>query len=179
MRYLLITAALFVGYVLRAQTFTLRSDDLGGQATLRQAANIFGCKGENTSPQLSWINVPEGTQSFAVTIFDESAPTGSGWWHWLIFDIDKAVRELKSGAGDPGKNISPGKAIQSKTDFGSAGYGGPCPPPGSGIHRYIITLYALKVTKLGLTADANPALVGFNLEQNVIQKASLVFYYQQ
>ncbi len=163
MRYLLFTAALFAGYVLRAQTFTLRSDEIGGQASLKQAANIFGCKGENTSPQLSWINVPEGTQSFAVTIFDESAPTGSGWWHWLIFDIDKAVRELKTGAGNQLNNVSPVQAIQSKTDFGSTGYGGPCPPAGSGRHRYVITLYALKVAKLGLTADANPALVGFNL----------------
>lgn len=179
MKTLLITAALFMSYVLQAQTFTLRSGELGGQASLKQAANIFGCKGKNTSPELSWINVPEGTQSFAVTIFDESAPTGSGWWHWLIFDIDKAVRELKSGAGNPLNNVSPVQAIQSKTDFGSAGYGGPCPPPGNGIHRYVITLYALKVAKLGLTADANPALVGFNLEQNAIQKASLVFYYQQ
>lgn len=179
MKNLLITTALFMSYVLRAQTFTLRSDDLGGQATLRHAANIFGCKGDNISPQLSWVNAPEGTQSFAVTIFDDSAPTGSGWWHWLIFDIDKAVRELKSGAGNPLNNVSPGQAIQSKTDFGSTGYGGPCPPAVSGIHRYVITLYALKVTKLGLTADANPALVGFNLEQNAIQKASLVFYYQQ
>ncbi|MBN8686150.1 MAG: YbhB/YbcL family Raf kinase inhibitor-like protein [Chitinophagales bacterium] len=179
MKSLLLTIALFVSIVLQAQTFTLRSDELGGQASLRQAANIFGCKGENSSPQLYWVNIPEGTQSFAVTIFDESAPTGSGWWHWLIFDIDKSVRELKSGAGNPLNNVSPAQAIQSKTDFGSAGYGGPCPPPGSGIHRYVITLYALKVSKLGLTADANPALVGYNLEQNVIQKTSLVFYYQQ
>lgn len=179
MKSLLIAAALFMSYALQAQIFTLRSDELGGQASLRQVANIFGCKGENISPQLSWVNAPEGTQSFAVTIYDENAPTGSGWWHWLIFDIDKSVTELKSGAGDPGKNISPGQAIQSKTDFGSTGYGGPCPPPGSGVHRYVITVYALKVAKLGLTVDANPALVGFNLEQNAIQKASLIFYYQQ
>lgn len=179
MKTLLITTALFMSYVLQAQTFTLRSGELGGQATFRQVAGIYGCKGDNISPQLSWVNAPEGTQSFAVTIFDDSAPTGSGWWHWLIFDIDKAVRELKSGAGNPLNNVSPRQAFQSKTVFGSAGYGGPCPPQGSGMHRYVITVFALKVTKLGLTADANPALVGFNLKQNVIQKSSLVFYYQQ
>jgi phosphatidylethanolamine-binding protein (PEBP) family uncharacterized protein len=72
-----------------AQTFTLKSKDVSGQATMQQVFNSFGCSGENISPQLYWENPPLGTKSFAVTMSDEDAPTGSGWWYWLIFDIDK------------------------------------------------------------------------------------------
>lgn len=159
-----------------AQTFTLKSLDLGGQAAKRQMANTMGCSGANISPQLYWENAPRNAQSFAITIYDENAPTGSGWWHWLIFDIPSAISELKSGAGNVGEKLAPQNAIQSKTDFGVPGYGGPCPPSGSGFHKYTVTVYALKVEKLGLDAEANPALVGFYLEQNAIEKASLVFY---
>jgi len=162
-----------------AQTFTLKSNDLGGQATNKQVLKGFGCNGDNVSPQLSWSNVPAGTKSFAVTIFDEDAPTGSGWWHWLIFDIPSTVNELKTGAGNLDRNLSPAGAIQSTTDFKTQGYGGPCPPEGSTPHKYTVTIYALKTEKLGLDATANPALVGFMLEQNLIQKASLVFYYDR
>jgi Raf kinase inhibitor-like YbhB/YbcL family protein len=164
--------------VVYAQTFTLKSKDLGGQATDRQVLNGFGCKGQNISPQLFWENPPVGTQSFAVTVFDENAPTGSGWWHWLIFDIDKNCLELKAGAGSTDRDLAPLQSVQSKTDFGTAGYGGPCPPPGSDFHRYIITVYALKAEKLGLDANTSPAMVGFYLSQNVLEKASLIFYYK-
>ncbi|MBX9734991.1 MAG: YbhB/YbcL family Raf kinase inhibitor-like protein [Chitinophagaceae bacterium] len=163
----------------KGQTFTLKSNDLGGQATTKQVFDNFGCTGENKSPQLFWEHIPKGTKSFAVTIFDESAPTGSGWWHWLIFNIDSSVTELKSDAGNITKNIAPKNAIQSITDFGSQGYGGPCPPENSGFHKYIITVYALKVSSLGVDARANPALVGFMLNQNTIEKASLIFYYKR
>jgi len=167
---------LFVCITTYAQTFTLSSPELGGQATQKQFYNGFGCKGENISPQLGWTGVPPGTKSFAVTVYDEDAPTGSGWWHWLIFDIDKGIAELRSGAGDTNKQLAPTGAIQSKTDFGAPGYGGPCPPPGGNPHRYVITVYALKIAKLGLDQNANPAMVGFYLEQNMIEKASLIFY---
>lgn len=159
-----------------AQTFTIKSAELGGQATKKQMSNSMGCNGDNISPQLYWENVPKNAQSFAITIHDENAPTGSGWWHWLVFDIPSAISELKSNAGNIEKKLAPKNAIQSKTDFGISGYGGPCPPSGSGFHKYTITIYALKVEKLGLDANANAALVGFYLEQNAIEKASLIFY---
>jgi Raf kinase inhibitor-like YbhB/YbcL family protein len=162
-----------------AQTFTLKSKELGGSATMKQVFNGFGCTGENISPQLSWENAPKETKSFAVTIHDESAPTGSGWWHWLIFDIPATTTELLSNAGDVSKNIAPSGTIQSVTDFGKAGYGGPCPPEGNGFHKYTITVYALKTAKLGVDKTANAALVGFNLNGNTIAKASLVFYYKR
>ena len=170
-------ALVLAGGVSSAQTFTLKSNDIGGQATPKQFANTFGCHGENISPELSWSNAPAGTQSFAVTIYDKDAPTGSGFWHWLIFNIPANVMELKSDAGNTAKNIAPEGAVQSVTDFGKPGYGGPCPPPGP-IHEYMITVYALK-TKLTLDKTTGPALVGFYLGANTIAKASIVMYAQQ
>jgi len=162
-----------------AQTFTLKSNELGGQATGKQVFNGFGCTGQNLSPQLFWENAPSGAKSFAVTIYDEDAPTGSGWWHWLIFDIPGNVAELKPGAGNINLQLAPRKSIQSITDFKTQGYGGPCPPVGNGFHKYTVTVYALKTEKLGLDASANPALVGFMLGQNVIEKSSIIFYYKR
>lgn len=160
-----------------AQTFTLKSNDIGGQATQKQFANVFGCKGDNISPQLSWENPPAGTQSFAVTMYDKDAPTGSGFWHWVVFNIPADVKELKSGTGDVSKGLAPKGAIQIKTDAGTPGYMGPCPPPGAP-HEYLITVYALK-NKLELDQNATAALVGFNLHFQVIEKASIVMYGQR
>lgn len=164
---------------LSSQTFTLKSKDLGGQATMKQVFKGFGCDGENVSPQLYWEHPPMGTKSFAITIHDESAPTGSGWWHWLLFDIPVDTKEIASNAGDIKKEIAPKEAIQSITDYGSVGYGGPCPPVGHGIHKYTITIFALKVDKLGLDKNTTPAIVGFNINANTIEKSSLVFYYKR
>jgi len=179
MKKAILIASMFASISLYAQTFTLKSNELGGQATEKQVFNGFSCNGKNLSPQLFWENPPEGTKSFAVTIFDGDAPTGSGWWHWLIFDIPTTVKELKSGAGNISLNLAPNGSIQSNTDFKTQGYGGPCPPEGSKAHKYVITVFALKTEKLGLDATANPALVGFTLEQNVIEKSSLIFYYKR
>ena len=163
-----------------AQTFTLQSNEIGGQSTKKQEFNGFGCSGENISPQLSWKNAPAGTKSFAITVFDPDAPTGSGFWHWVVFDIPANINELISNAGNITKNLAPKGAIQSSTDFGGAkGFGGPCPPVGHGQHQYIFTVHALKTDKLGLDANANPALVGYYLWQNTIQKASIVMYYSR
>ena len=163
----------------KSQTFTLKSKDIGGQATGKQVFNGFGCTGENISPQLYWDNPPDGTQSFAVTMYDPDAPTGSGFWHWVIFDIPASVKELPSDAGNLTKKLAPVGSVQSVTDFGQPGYGGPCPPVGHGFHTYMITIYALKVPKLGLDKSASPAFVGFNLYSNTIGKASLVMYYKR
>lgn len=159
-----------------AQTFTLTSHDLGGQFTGAFIANTFGCKGDNKSPQLSWSNIPNGTKSFAITMYDPDAPTGSGWWHWVVFNIPATVSELKQGAGDLSKRLLPDAAIQSITDFGVSGYGGPCPPENDKPHAYIITVYALKIADLSLSKSASPALVGFVINQNLVAKASLIVY---
>jgi len=160
-------------------TFTLTSSTLGGEATINEEFNGFGCTGENESPQLSWKNAPEGTKSFAVTMYDPDAPTGSGWWHWVVFDIPANTNELVSGAGNPKLNLTPEDVIQSITDYGANGYGGPCPPEGHGLHQYIITVHALKTESLGLKESTNPAVVGFYLWNNTLAKASIVTYYQR
>lgn len=162
-----------------AQTFTLSSNDIGGQATKKQEFNGFGCSGDNVSPQLSWKNVPAGTKSFAVTMYDPDAPTGSGFWHWTVFDIPANITELVAGAGNPSLNLLPKGATQGRTDYGVPGFGGPCPPQGHGQHQYIITVHALKTDKLGVDANTSPAVVGFNLWANTIEKASIVMYYSR
>lgn len=160
-----------------AQTFTLKSADVGGQATQKQFFNGMGCTGQNQSPQLSWENAPEGTKYFAVTIHDKDAPTESGFWHWVIFNIPGNVTELKTNAGEIAKKLAPKEAIQSVTDFGKPGYSGPCPPPGAP-HEYLITVYALK-NKLDLDKNAPPAMVSFQLNTNMLGKASIVMYGKQ
>ena len=159
--------------------FTLSSKNLKGQATKIEEFNGFGCTGENKSPELSWTNPPEGTKSFAITMYDPDAPTGSGWWHWVVFDIPADVQQLVENAGNLKLNLAPKGSIQSMTDYGQAGYGGPCPPEGHGFHQYIITIHALKVDKLGLDKTTNPAVVGYYIGNNTLAKASIVAYYER
>jgi Raf kinase inhibitor-like YbhB/YbcL family protein len=159
-----------------AQSFTLKSNDLGGQFTNEFTANAFGCNGGNKSPGLNWVNAPEGAKSFAITMYDPDAPTGSGFWHWVIVDIPVTVHELKPGAGDAKTNIAPQNSLQSINDAGFPGYLGPCPPEHDAAHRYVITVYALKTDKLGNTATSTAALTGFMLNGQVLAKASLIVY---
>ncbi len=173
----LIITMLFPSISFAQAGFTLLSSDLGGQLSETQVLNGFGCKGENISPALRWENPPQGTKSFAVTVYDPDAPTGSGWWHWLVFDISPKTKGLAAGSGNPETGAVPAGSIQSITSFGTVGYGGACPPEGDRPHRYIFTVYALKVEQLGLKSDASPAMVGFYLGANSLAKASLIAYY--
>ena len=104
---------------------------------------------------------------------------GSGWWHWLVFDLPANTRELPANAGNIALKLSPTGSVQSVTDYGKPGYGGPCPPKGHGDHRYIITVYALKVKKLGLDAKTTPAMCGYYLNNNALAKASIIAYYKR
>jgi len=166
-------------FLVGQSTFTLTSKTLGGQTTKLEEFNGFGCDGKNQSPQLSWANAPEGTKSFAITMYDPDAPTGSGWWHWLVFDIPVDVNELVANAGNPASGLTPKGVIQSITDYGAKGYGGPCPPEGHGWHKYEITVYALSTDKLGLDENTNAAIVGYYLGNNTLAKASIVSYYKR
>jgi Raf kinase inhibitor-like YbhB/YbcL family protein len=132
-------------------------------------ANVFGCTAKNLSPELEWKNPPPGTKSFAVTFFDQSAPTGSGFWHYVLFDIPADVRKINLGNLSTGK--IPSGAVESITDAGQPGYFGPCPPVGRK-HTYIYTVYALKIEKLGVPRTSTPAYVGFNFWRNTLAKAS-------
>ncbi len=137
----------------------------------------FGCSGRNVSPELRWEQAPKEAKSFAVTVYDPDAPTGSGWWHWVIFNIPPSVTSLPAGAGKPDGSSAPQGSIQSMTDFGQQGYGGPCPPQGDQPHRYIFTVFALKVDQIPLKQDASGAMAGFYLNQNALGKASLTATY--
>lgn len=159
-----------------AQTFTLSSKDVGGQFTSKYIAANFGCSGSNLSPELSWTNPPEGTKSFAVTLYDEDAPTGSGFWHWVIVDIPATTTGLKRGAGNSQSNVAPLGSLQSINDTGMPGYQGPCPGEGEAPHHYIFTVYALKTEKLGTTANSTAALTGYLLGKQMLAKASIIVY---
>ncbi len=162
-----------------AKGLTLTSTDVksGGTIKLEQVLNTFGCTGSNISPALSWSGAPAGTKSFAVTVYDPDAPTGSGWWHWVVFNIPANATGLPKNAGDLKANLAPAGSVQSRTDFGTPGYGGPCPPKGDKPHRYIFTVFAVNVDHLDANADASPALVGFNLHFHTLAKASITAKY--
>jgi Raf kinase inhibitor-like YbhB/YbcL family protein len=162
------------GFVLTSNTFAE-----GGRIADAQVYNSFGCTGGNQSPDLSWSGAPEGTKSFAILMYDPDAPTGSGFWHWLVYNIPAESTALAPGAGDTAGTALPAGTVQGRTDFGSLGYGGPCPPPGSGDHRYYFRVHALKVDKLELPEGATAALLGFNVNANTLATAQLVGIYSR
>jgi Raf kinase inhibitor-like YbhB/YbcL family protein len=135
--------------------------------------NGFGCEGGNRSPELHWQNAPAGTKSYAVTLYDPDAPTGSGWWHWVVYNIPAEVQSLPENAGNASGQGLPTGTLQGRTDFGSSGFGGACPPAGMGAHRYVMTIHALKVERLPVPADASPAMVGFMIHMNQLGAAVL------
>jgi Raf kinase inhibitor-like YbhB/YbcL family protein len=141
---------------------------------MAQVFNGFGCTGQNTSPAVQWTPGPTGTKSYAVTIYDPDAPTGSGWWHWTVVNIPPTVYQLSSGGP------LPVGAVQGRNDFGTANFGGACPPVGDKPHRYVVTVWALKVAKLdGIGAEASGALVGYMLNSQQLAKASVTRYYRR
>jgi Raf kinase inhibitor-like YbhB/YbcL family protein len=160
------------------EKFTLTSPDIkpGGMIGSQFVFNSFGCTGQNVSPALSWSGAPDGTKGFVLTVYDPDAPTGSGFWHWVMYDIPANVSSLPQGAGTPGKE--PPGAVQAGTDYGAPGYGGPCPPKGKP-HRYIFTLYAVKADKLEVPANPTPAVVGFVTHFATIAKATFTAKYGQ
>jgi len=162
----------------QAAGFTLASDQVSGQLTLDQVYAGFGCTGKNISPALQWSAAPQGTQSYAVTVYDPDAPTGGGWWHWLIFNIPANVTRLETDAGNLQKKLAPAGSVQSVTSYGAPGFGGACPPPGDKPHQYIFTVFALDVPKIDLDEKATPAIVGYMINQHTIAKASLIAYYK-
>lgn len=136
----------------------------------------FGCTGKNRSPAVTWSNAPEGTEAFAVTMYDPDAPTGSGWWHWIVYNIPASANTLADGAGVERSTTLPRGSKQARNDYGVHAYGGPCPPQGDRPHRYIVTVFALK-EKLDVPEDASAALIGFNLNQQSLASASVTGFY--
>ena len=154
-------------------TFRLFSNELhdGGVLSTAHAFNGFGHQGENRSPHLAWEGVPAGAKSLVLTMYDPDAPTGSGFWHWVVVDIPCQATELRAGAVP----LPPG-ARQTRTDLGTSGYVGAAPPPGAP-HRYVFTLHAVALDALPVPDDASGALVGFFTNMNKIAEASLTVRY--
>lgn len=149
----------------------------GGHISNEHVFSGFGCSGKNISPEIRWGRLPKGTKSVALTLYDPDAPTGSGWWHWIVYNIPPSVHEIQEGAGTAdGKNL-PAGAVQGATDFGTSGYGGPCPPKGDRPHHYIVTVYALKTQKLNVGPGASPAQIGYQVHFSTIGKGVLVGRY--
>jgi hypothetical protein len=163
----------------QAAGFTLTSPDIKPNSTIDKKfeANTFGCNGENKSPALKWSGAPKDTKSFVVTAYDPDAPTGSGFWHWFVYDIPANVTELPANAGAQGGANLPKGAKMNRIDYGVAAWGGVCPPEGDKPHRYIFTVYALKTDKLELPPDATAAVAGFMTHMNKVASASFAAKY--
>lgn len=161
------------------QSFKLESPDIPADSLIdpKYEFDGFGCSGENKSPLLRWSGAPKEAKSFAVTVYDPDAPTGSGWWHWCVIDIPANTTELGADAGNVSGANLPRGARQVRIDYGVAGWGGPCPPPGDAPHRYVFTVYALSVDKLDVPADATAALAGFMINAHCIGKGTFTARY--
>jgi hypothetical protein len=163
----------------RLPRMRVTSSDITRGTTIKdeQVANTFGCHGGNVSPEVKWSRAPAGAKSFAVTLYDPDAPTGSGFWHWVIFNIPATVTELPKNAGNLKANLAPPGSVQARTDFGVAGYNGPCPPAGDKPHRYRISVFAVDVPHLDGDQNTPAAVIGFELHFHTIAKGVLVSRY--
>ncbi|MDL4813625.1 YbhB/YbcL family Raf kinase inhibitor-like protein [Actinomadura opuntiae] len=142
--------------------FSVTSPDLArGRFPAASYSDSFGCTGGNVPPRLTWSGAPAATRSFAVTMFDRDAPTGSGFWHWSVRNLPATARSV------------PADAAAGVNDAGTASYLGPCPPAGDGPHRYEITVLALDVPDAGVPAAASPAMASFAMGSHVIAAARI------
>jgi len=174
MRLLLTTIAaiLLSGAAARAE-MRLASKDLtpGQPMASAQLFNRFGCAGANASPELVWSGAPQAAKSYAILAFDPDAPTGSGWWHWVVFNIPAGTSRVSTGTPPRG-------AVEGRNDFGLVGYGGACPPAGGGVHRYQFTVYALSVADLTkgafpISANSPAAMVSFAVHAAALDHATI------
>lgn len=159
--------------------FTLSSPDIPSGGTVPQQFEFdgFGCSGQNRSPVLQWSGAPLEAKSFAVTVYDPDAPTGSGWWHWFVVDLPAGTTQLAAHAGAQGSQGLPAGARQIRNDYGVHAWGGVCPPPGDKPHRYVFTVHALSVPRLDIPDDATAALAGFMVNAHTLAKASFTATY--
>ena len=171
--------ALSMSAIADAGNFTLSSPTIkpNGMLGSMQLFDGFGCAGGNISPALDWRDAPLGTKSFALTVYDPDAPTGSGWWHWVVLNLPATASGLAEAVGNPSGASLPVEAIQVRNDFGQPGFGGACPPAGDKAHRYVFTVYALKTARIDLPSNASAAFAGFMIHTNAIGSANITAFY--
>lgn len=164
-----------------APSLTVTSSDITHGDTLPQpqVSGVMGAGGQDHSPQLSWSDVPAGTKSFAVTVYDPDAPTRSGFWHWAVFNIPAAVTELPTNAGEPGSLSLPAGASTLRNDASMSQYVGAAPPPGHGPHHYEFVVHALDVDHLDIDSSSTPAFLMFNLLSHTLARGAIVATYEQ
>lgn len=160
-------------FAAHAGDFSLRVDaaDASGHIAQKYTFNGFGCTGQNLSPAMHWQGQPAATRSFAITVYDPDAPTGSGWWHWVVLNLPASINALPEGGALP----AGGRGVHN--DFGTTTWGGPCPPIGDTPHHYVFTVYALDVPQLDVPDNATAALAGFMLHGHVLGKAQQTLTY--
>ena len=161
--------------------FTLTSESITHDQPLArpQVSGLMGPGGDDESPQLTWSGFPEGTRSFAVTVYDPDAPTASGFWHWAVFNLPVTTTSLPAGAGTQGSGLLPEGAVTLRNDGGFAGFVGAAPPAGHGPHHYHVVVHAVDVETLDIPAEGSPAYLGFNLFSHSIGRARIIGTYEQ
>lgn len=154
-------------------SFSLTSTDIEDGKRLPDALRAEQAGGKDQSPQLAWSGFPEGTKSFAVTMYDPDAPTASGFWHWAVYNIPVDVTSLETGAGSPDGAKLPKGAITMHNEYRQKQYSGCAPPKGHGPHRYYFVVHAVGVDELEIPDGATPAILGFNLFMQGVGRAIL------
>ncbi|HEX3675144.1 MAG TPA: YbhB/YbcL family Raf kinase inhibitor-like protein [Rhizomicrobium sp.] len=167
---------LFLALTLATPAFAMdvKSHDIADGAMLSTQQVYTDCNGDNVSPGVFWSGAPAGTKSFAVTLYDPDAD----FWHWTAFDIPATATSIVRGASAT-PTLLPAGTIQGRNDFARTGYGGACPPPGSGKHHYQFTVWALDSDALPFDSNAGGGAVGAYLKQHALAQATLTAIYQR
>ncbi len=153
--------------------FALRSPafENGGRIPRR-----YTCDGEDVSPPLEWSGAPRGTRGYALVMYDPDAPRGT-FIHWVLYNIPASTTRLPEAV--PPSPVVEGIGVQGVNDFGRTGYGGPCPPPGHGVHRYFFALHALDTDDIGLGPGASAEEVVERIRGHVLGYAVLMGTYSR